>query len=156
MGENLKIFKCLCRSESQPAAGDFSINQQVLLIKKLFFNVQGALHSYIYDLKQKNWTIGVQRLIYTFLLVVGILEGGVENILMLTSGMCISHMINVMKIMRDDNVYNIKRNFKVSVARLAQRQSNGVLIQRSWVQFPLLCTAGSLFSNCYKKTSKLY
>ena len=40
-------------------------------------------------------------------------------------------MINVMKIMYDDNVYNInsKRNFKVSVARVAQRQiSNTVLI----------------------------
>ena len=53
--------------------------------------------------------------------------------------MCVSHMINVMKITHDDNVYNSKRDFKVSVARVAQRQSNGVLIWRSWVQFPLLC-----------------
>ena len=52
--------------------------------------------------------------------------------------MCVSHMINVMKITRDDNVYNSKRNFKVSVARVAQMQSNGVLIWTSWVQFPLL------------------
>ena len=36
-------------------------------------------------------------------------------------------MINVMKITHDDNVYNSKRDFKVSVARVAQRQSNGVL-----------------------------
>ena len=48
-------------------------------------------------------------------------------------------LINAMKITRDDNVYISKRNFKVSVARVAQRQSNGVIIWRSWVQFPLLC-----------------
>ena len=45
------------------------------MIKKVFCDVQGALH-----LKQKQWTVGVQRQIYTFLLVVGSLGGGVENI----------------------------------------------------------------------------
>ena len=48
-------------------------------------------------------------------------------------------MINVMKITYDDNVYNSKRNFKVPVARVAQRLSNGVLFLRSWAQLPLLC-----------------
>ena len=60
-----------------------------------------------------------------------------------------SRVVNVIKVPRDDNVYNRKRNFKVYVARVAQRKSN--LENLSACRgFNSRSCARSLFFNCYK------